>query len=327
LTKLELVDIEKSYGTKKVLNRVSLKVEKGEFFVILGPSGEGKTTLLRILAGIEKPDAGKVLIDGQDETDMSPNKRNIAMVFQSYALYPNMSVAANIAFPLKMRHTPRDQMVKKVVEATKILRIDDIIDKPVTKISGGQKQRVALARAIVRDPALFLLDEPLSNLDARTRLIARGELKRVQQELGQTFVYVTHDQKEAASLSTTVGVLHDGIFEQIGHFQDLYERPKSKWVGAFIGEFPMNFLPGKFRGLDSGVEVGFHPEWTKMGVDGIKCIVESIETVGDAHYLFCSIDGNHHVVVKSTERFEIGTKTSFSIERHDVFKNSVLVES
>lgn len=327
MTKLELVNIEKNYGTKKVLNGISLRVEKGEFFVILGPSGEGKTTLLRILAGIEKPDAGKVLIDGRDETDIPPNKRNIAMVFQSYALYPNMTVAGNIAFPLRMRHTPHDQMVNKVVEAAKILKIDDIIDKPVTKISGGQKQRVALARAMVRDPALFLLDEPLSNLDARTRLIARGELKRVQQELGQTFVYVTHDQKEAASLSTTVGVLHEGIFEQVGHFRDLYERPMTKWVGTFIGEFPMNFLPGRFLELDSSVEVGFHPEWTRIGSNRIDCTVESIETLGDTHYLFCSIDGGFHVVVKSMERLEVGTKTSFSIERHEVFKNSVLVKS
>ena len=150
MTKLELVDVEKSYGNKRVLNKVSLKVEKGEFFVILGPSGEGKSTLLRIIAGIEKPDSGQVLIDGIDETEVPPNKRNIAMVFQSYALYPNMTVAGNIAFPLKMRHFPHSDMVRKVVEAAKLLRIDDIIDKPVTKISGGQKQRVALARAMVR---------------------------------------------------------------------------------------------------------------------------------------------------------------------------------
>ena len=327
MSKLELVQIEKSYSDKRVLDKISLNVEKGEFFVILGPSGEGKTTLLRILAGIEKPDSGTVLIDGSDETSLPPNKRNIAMVFQSYALYPNMTVAGNIAFPLKMRHVPREEMEKKILEAVKVLRIDDIINKPVTKISGGQKQRVALARAMVREPALFLLDEPLSNLDARTRLIARGELKRVQQELGQTFVYVTHDQKEAASLGTRVGVLHQGTFEQVGPFRELYDRPRTKWVGQFIGEFPMNFLPGNLNGLDSSVEVGFHPEWVEIGRDGINCTVESIEIVGDVHYLFCSIDGEHQVVVKSIDRLEVGTKTSFSIERHDVFKNSILVEA
>ena len=328
MTKLELVDVEKSYGNKRVLNKVSLKVEKGEFFVVLGPSGEGKTTLLRIIAGIETPDSGSILIDGTDETELPPNKRNIAMVFQSYALYPNMTVAGNIAFPLKMRRVPHGDMVNKVVEAAKLLRIDDIIDKPVTKISGGQKQRVALARAMVRDPALFLLDEPLSNLDARTRLIARGELKRVQQELGQTFVYVTHDQKEAASLATSVGVLHQGVFEQVGPFRDLYERPKTQWVGQFIGEFPMNFLPGTFQGLDAWLEVGFHPEWAKVGAGTIKCTVESIETVGDVYYLFCSLSQKHHqVVLKSTDRLEVGTNTSFNIERYDVFKDSMIVDS
>jgi len=327
LTKLELVDVEKSYGNKRVLNKVSLKVEKGEFFVILGPSGEGKSTLLRIIAGIEKPDSGQVLIDGIDETEVPPNKRNIAMVFQSYALYPNMTVAGNIAFPLKMRHFPHSDMVRKVVEAAKLLRIDDIIDKPVTKISGGQKQRVALARAMVRDPALFLLDEPLSNLDARTRLIARGEVKRVQQELGQTFVYVTHDQKEAASLATSVGVLHQGVFEQVGPFHDLYDRPKTQWVGRFIGEFPMNFLPGTFQGLDAWLEIGFHPEWAKVGTGTIKCTVESIETVGDVYYLFCSLSQKHQVVLKSTDRLEVGTNTSFNIERYDVFKDSMIVDS
>ena len=327
MTKLELVDVEKSYGNKRVLNKVSLKVEKGEFFVILGPSGEGKSTLLRIIAGIEKPDSGQVLIDGIDETEVPPNKRNIAMVFQSYALYPNMTVAGNIAFPLKMRHFPHSDMVRKVVEAAKLLRIDDIIDKPVTKISGGQKQRVALARAMVRDPALFLLDEPLSNLDARTRLIARGEVKRVQQELGQTFVYVTHDQKEAASLATSVGVLHQGVFEQVGPFRDLYDRPKTQWVGRFIGEFPMNFLPGTFQGLDAWLEIGFHPEWAKVGTGTIKCTVESIETVGDVYYLFCSLSQKHQVVLKSTDRLEVGTNTSFNIERYDVFKDSMIVDS
>ncbi len=327
MTKLELVDVEKSYGNKRVLNKVSLKVEKGEFFVILGPSGEGKSTLLRIIAGIEKPDSGQVLIDGIDETEVPPNKRNIAMVFQSYALYPNMTVAGNIAFPLKMRHFPHSDMVRKVVEAAKLLRIDDIIDKPVTKISGGQKQRVALARAMVRDPALFLLDEPLSNLDARTRLIARGEVKRVQQELGQTFVYVTHDQKEAASLATSVGVLHQGVFEQVGPFHDLYDRPKTQWVGRFIGEFPMNFLPGTFQGLDAWLEIGFHPEWAKVGTGTIKCTVESIETVGDVYYLFCSLSQKHQVVLKSTDRLEVGTNTSFNIERYDVFKDSMIVDS
>jgi trehalose transport system ATP-binding protein len=324
LTKLELLEVDKSYGKKHVLDKVSLKVEKGEFFVILGPSGEGKSTLLRILAGIEQPDSGKVMIDGRDETANPPNKRNIAMVFQNYALYPNMTVRGNVSFPLKMRHVPKPEIRRKVAEATKMLRIDDIVERPVTRISGGQKQRVALARAMVRDPALFLLDEPLSNLDARTRFVARGELKRVQQELGQTFIYVTHDQKEAASLGTSVGVLHAGKFEQVGPFEQMYEKPSTKWVGQFLGEFPMNFLPGPAVGQPEGVEVGFYPEWVKVGAKGIDCTVESMETVGDTHYLFCALGGDAKAIIKSPKRFGVGEKASFGVERFNVYKDGLL---
>lgn len=327
MTKLELVDVDKTYGKKHVLDKISLKIDKGEFFVILGPSGEGKSTLLRILAGIEKPDIGSVMIDGNDVTELPPNKRNIAMVFQNYALYPNMNVRGNIAFPLKMMHVKSDELDRKVLEAAKMLSIDDIIDKPSTKISGGQKQRVALARAMVRDPALFLLDEPLSNLDARTRFMARGELKRIQQDLGQTFIYVTHDQKEAGSLATKVGVLHAGKFEQVGPFEEMYSKPITKWVGQFLGEFPMNFLPGRMAGLDERAEAGFHPEWVSFGEKGIDCKVESMETVGDVYYLFCSVDSGLKVIVKSEDRYEIGARSSFRLDRYNVYRNLQLVES
>jgi trehalose transport system ATP-binding protein len=326
LIKLELVDIDKSYGKKHVLDKISLKIEKGQFFVILGPSGEGKSTLLRILAGIEQPDSGQVIIDGNDQTFAPPNRRNISMVFQNYALYPNMNVRGNIAFPLKMRHVGAQEIDKKVAEAAKLLNIHEVIDKPVTKISGGQKQRVALARAMVRDPALFLLDEPLSNLDARTRFMARGELKRVQQELGQTFVYVTHDQKEAASLATSVGVLHAGKFEQVGPFDDMYERPTSKWVGQFLGEFPMNFLPGEVVGRDSGIEVGFYPEWASVEEKGVDGSVDSLEKVGDTYYLFCSVKGGQKVIVKSPGRYEIGQGVTFRVDRYNVYRGGVLRE-
>ena len=327
MTKLEIVDVDKTYGKKHVLDNISLNVEKGEFFVILGPSGEGKSTLLRILAGIEKPDSGKIMIDGEDVTELPPNKRNIAMVFQNYALYPNMNVRGNISFPLKMMHLKSEDIEKKVNDAAKMLNIDDVIDKPSTKISGGQKQRVALARAMVRDPALFLLDEPLSNLDARTRFMARGELKRIQQDLGQTFIYVTHDQKEAASLGTKVGVLHAGKFEQVGPFEDMYLKPITKWVGQFLGEFPMNFLPGKMAGLDEGAEAGFHPEWVSFGEKGIECQVESMEKVGDLYYLFCSVEGGFKVIVKSERRYEVGAKSSFRLDRYNTYRDLQLMEN
>ena len=324
MTKLELQGIRMAYGSKLVLDDLSLKVEKGEFFVILGPSGEGKSTLLRILAGIEQPDSGRVFIDGKDVTDLPPDKRNIAMVFQNYALYPNMTVRGNIEFPLKMRRVPAEEMRKKVADAARMLNIDDVIDKPSTKISGGQKQRVALARAMVRDPSLFLLDEPLSNLDARTRFVARGVLKRVQQDLGQTFTYVTHDQKEAASLATRVGVLHQGHFEQIASFEDLYERPNTKWVAQFVGEFPMNFLPGEMVGADPSVEAGFNPEWVDMEAGGIEGSVESMETVADSNFVFCSVDGGHKVILKSPKRLTVGDRVHFTVERYNTYRDSKL---
>jgi trehalose transport system ATP-binding protein len=327
MTKLELVDIDKTYGRKRVLNKISLQVQKGEFFVILGPSGEGKSTLLRIMAGIEKPDGGRVLIDGKDVTELPPNKRNIAMVFQNYALYPNMNVRGNITFPLKMRHVKSDELERRVVEAAKVLNIYDIIDKPVTKISGGQQQRVALARAMVRQPALFLLDEPLSNLDARTRFMARGELKRIQQELAQTFLYVTHDQKEAASLAISVGLLHSGKFEQVGPFEEMYATPKTKWVGQFLGEFPMNFLPGDMVGIGADCEAGFHPEWVTVGGKDIECTVESTETIGDVHYLFCTVAEDTNVILKSQRRYEVGDKTSFKIDKYNIYKDSRLIQN
>lgn len=330
--KLELLNLNKGYGKKNVINNLSLKVESGEFFVILGPSGEGKSTLLRIMAGIENPDSGQVIIDGKDITHLSPNRRNIAMVFQSYALYPNMSVRGNISFPLKMKHMSSSDIQKKVAEAAKILNISEVLDKRITKISGGQKQRVALARAIVRDPSLFLLDEPLSNLDARTRFTARGELKRIQRELGQTFVYVTHDQKEAASLGDRVGVLHQGGFEQIAPFQELYDNPKTQWIGDFVGDFPMSFLPPEALHLEGSGQVGFRPEWARLSKDssGVQATVESIERAGDAYYVFCKLRDSYAVTLKSNEEQEVGSEISFIVERYNSYetptsKNAPLV--
>jgi trehalose transport system ATP-binding protein len=325
--KLELKSVTKKYGTKEVIKNLSLTVNTGEFFVILGPSGGGKSTLLRQIAGIEKPDDGSVLIDGIDVTDLPPNKRNIAMVFQSYALYPNMKVFDNIAFPLKMRHTPKEQIREKVEEAARLLNISQTLNSHVARISGGQQQRVALARAMVRNPTLFLLDEPLSNLDARTRFAARGELQRIQRDLKQTFVYVTHDQKEAASLSDRVGILHQGSFEQIASFPELYDKPSTKWVGDFVGDFPMNFLPAGLLNLEYDGEVGFRPEWARvepLQQGSINCSVQSVERVGDAYYMFCSLEDGTRVILKDDRRREIGEGLSFSVERYNVYTKSRL---
>ncbi len=275
--KLELFRVSKRFGDRLVADDVSLTVDAGEFFVILGPSGEGKSTLLRMVAGIETVDAGLIYVDGVDITNLPPNKRNVAMVFQNYALYPNMNVYQNIAFPLKMQYFPREEIEPKVHEVAQTLGITEILDRRVGQISGGQQQRVALARAIVRNPSLFLLDEPLSNLDARVRFSARAELKKLQRDLGQTFVFVTHDQKEAESLSDRTGVLHLGRFEQIGVFHDIYERPVSRWVGDFVGDYPMNYLPD----ASDGGEIGFRTEWVDVGAGPYSIVVEVAERQGE----------------------------------------------
>ncbi|QGR16566.1 ABC transporter ATP-binding protein [Sulfurisphaera ohwakuensis] len=322
---IELQEITKKYGSKVVLDDISEKIETGEFFVILGPSGAGKSTLLKIMAGIEKPDKGRIIVDGKDITNLPPEKRNIAMVFQNYALYPNMTVYDNIAFPLKMKHIKKEEIDKKVKRVAELLKISDILNMPVTRISGGQQQRVALARAIVREPSFYLLDEPLSNLDARVRLIARGELKRIQKELNGTFIYVTHDQKEAMSLADRIAVLHEGKFEQVGKPDELYEFPKTKWVAEFIGEFPMNFLPGDIVGEDNSIEIGFRPEWAKIGGD-LTAIVYSVEAVGENIYLFCKLKNKDlSIVILSEERYDVGDEITFKIIKYKKFKEGKLI--
>lgn len=337
--KLVLEGLTKRYGNHTVFDDLHLEVDENEFFVILGPSGTGKSTMLKLIVGIEPPDAGRVIINGKDVTALPPNKRDIAMVFQNYALYPNMTVYENIAFPLKMRK--RTNINQRVREAAEKLNISDILKKNATKISGGQKQRVALARAIVRKPALFLLDEPLSNLDARIRFSAREELKRIQEDLNDTFVFVTHDQGEAASMADRVAVLHAGKVEQISTFTELYERPSTEWLGDFIGNYPMGFLPGKFVG-EKDVNVGFRSEWLKEDPNGIECTVEGIEVVGDTYYLFCrtgegktntnpddleEIEDTYPMIYKSAKRIETGEKIKLSVTRYEKFKDGFRVES
>ncbi|MCH1770338.1 MULTISPECIES: ABC transporter ATP-binding protein [Metallosphaera] len=321
---VELVELVKVYGTKRVLDGVTEKIESGEFFVILGPSGEGKSTLLRIMAGIEKPDKGKILVDGVDVTNKPPEKRNVAMVFQNYALYPNMTVRDNIAFPLKMKGMKKEEIQEKVEKVAGLLGISEILDKKVTKISGGQQQRVAIARAIVRNPSYYLLDEPLSNLDARMRTVARGELKRIQKELKGTFIYVTHDQKEALSLADRVAVLHAGKFEQVSKPKDLYDYPRTKWVAEFIGDFPMNFVPGEILG-EKAEEVGFRPEWVNVGKGELTCSVESVEAVGDSRYLICVFKG-YGITILSEEYYDVGDEVKFEITQYRQFKDGQLVE-
>lgn len=325
MIKLELDSITKVYGKKVVLDKLSLTVYDNEFFVILGPSGEGKSTLLKIIAGIEKPDAGKVYIDGKDVTNLPPNKRNIAMVFQNYALYPNKNVFENIAFPLKMRKLPKDEIKRRVTEIAERLGIKDILDKPINKISGGQQQRVALARALVRDPTLFLLDEPLSNIDPRTRFSAIKLLKSIQKEYKKTFILVTHNYAEAATLGDRIGVLHNGKFEQIGNYTELYEKPLTKWVGEFIGDIPMNFVSAKVFNIDFNGEIGFRPEWVSLDDKVFECEVESSEFIGGSFYVSCRI-GESVFVIKADRQYDIGEKLGFSIKKYHKYVDGKLVD-
>ncbi|ELY30121.1 ABC transporter [Natrialba magadii ATCC 43099] len=242
-------DVSKYFdGGQTIANyRLTLEVADGEFLVFLGPSGCGKTTALRLIAGLEQPSKGEIYFGDERVDGWSPSSRNVAMVFQNYALYPHMTVAENIGYPLRVRGVPPDERDRKVEEVTTLLHIEDQVEKKPAALSGGQRQRVALARAIIREPSVFLLDEPLSNLDAKLRQEMRVELKRLQNELDITTVYVTHNQEEAMSMADRVVVMNQGTIQQVAPPQELYKRPRTAWVARFIGSPPMNLFEGTRR--------------------------------------------------------------------------------
>lgn len=356
--KLKLDHIYKFYGKKQVIQGLDLEVDDGEFMVVLGPSGMGKSTLLRVIVGIEELSGGRILLDGRDISGLPPNKRDIAMVFQNYALYPNMTVYENISFPLKMtkvsRHDgsssskptrlSRQEIRKKVEQIAETLRIADVLDRNVTMLSGGQKQRVALARCLVRDPKMFLLDEPLSNLDARVRYTARSELKKIQKELGYTFVYVTHDQSEAASLSDRVAVLRDGKIEQLSSYEDLMNKPHSRWLGDFVGDYPMNFIDGRLMGMP-GYEIGFRHSWTEEGKGGLTGRVDFCQVSEDIYTARVTLDENRThegngsgepditegkdtvVTIRVSRRYGVNDPISFRLKKYNLYKDGVLSDS
>jgi multiple sugar transport system ATP-binding protein len=251
---VEVKDLHKHFDGVRAIDGVDLATGEGEYLVLLGPSGCGKTTLLRTIAGLEEPTSGDVLIGGQVVTGLPPRARRIAMVFQSYALYPHKTVLANIVFPLKAARIPPEERERKARTAAGMLGIEHLLDRRPRQLSGGERQRVALARAIVRDPTVFLLDEPLSNLDAKLRASARDELKRFQQEIGTTTIYVTHDQSEAMGLGDRIAVMSQGRVRQVGEPVEIYDDPADTFVATFIGSPPMNLVP------HGDVLVGFRPE-------------------------------------------------------------------
>ena len=254
---VEVRNVTKSFGQTSVLREVDLDVGDGEFVVLLGPSGCGKSTLLNIIAGLETLNSGEIRIDTDIVNDVEPKDRNIAMVFQSYALYPAMTVRENICFGLKQRKVSKDEMEGSLQRFSKMLQVDQLLERKPAQLSGGQRQRVAMGRALVREPHVFLFDEPLSNLDAKLRVEMRQEIKKLHERLGTTMIYVTHDQIEAMSLATRIAVMNEGIIQQIGTPLEIYDTPNSVFVADFVGSPAINLLPGRLESQDNS--------WTYVG--------------------------------------------------------------
>ncbi len=250
---LDLINVQKSFGPAKILHDISISLADGEFLVLVGPSGCGKSTLMNIIAGLEEPSAGQLRLDGHDITPLPPADRNISMVFQSYALYPNMTVAKNIEFPLAMRKVEKSKRAERVKSVAKLLQIEHLLERKPRQLSGGQRQRVAIGRALAREPRLYLFDEPLSNLDAQLRLDMRTEIKKLHQRLGATIVYVTHDQIEAMTLATRIAVMKGGVLQQLGTPYEVYNRPANIFVAGFMGSPRMNLVNARLTQNSSGL--------------------------------------------------------------------------
>jgi multiple sugar transport system ATP-binding protein len=301
LAEVRYVEATRVYpgNDKPAVRSLNLDIADGEFMVLVGPSGSGKTTALRMLAGLEEIDAGAVFIGERDVSDDPPKRRDVAMVFQNYALYPYLTVAANIGFPLRIAKVKKRDRDARVKEVAKLLGLTEYLDRKPAQLSGGQRQRVAMGRAIVRVPSVFLMDEPLSNLDAKLRVQMRTDIAALQHDFGVTTVYVTHDQAEAMTLGHRVAVLNEGKLQQVGPPRELYERPANLFVAGFIGSPAMNLLP------QNGKVAGFRPEHVDIGAegDGIPARVEVVEDIGADAYVFCSaeVDGEQTRLVARTE--------------------------
>lgn len=299
---LELKGVEKYYGDFHAIKGINLNIQKGEFVVFVGPSGCGKSTLLRMIAGLEEINGGDLILDGNNITDTLPSKRDLAMVFQSYALYPHMTVEENMSFALRIAKEDPAVIKEKVEQAAAKLNLTDYLKRTPKELSGGQRQRVAIGRAIVRAPKVFLFDEPLSNLDAALRGQTRVEIAHLHRELNATSIYVTHDQVEAMTLADRVVVMQAGVIEQCGSPMELYERPANKFVAQFIGMPKMNLMPASMIAgqSDTAVEVGVRPEHftlTAVGEGQLKGRVEMVEALGNETLIHVELEGSNEMVI------------------------------
>ncbi len=337
MAEVRISGVRKSFGDVAVLHGIDTTIADGEFMVLLGPSGCGKSTLLRIVAGLEQQSAGDVSIGGRVVNDVEPKDRNIAMVFQNYALYPHLSVYDNMAYGLRVRGTPRPEIERRVQEAARILELGQLLQRKPRQLSGGQRQRVAMGRAIVRDPQVFLFDEPLSNLDAKLRVQMRIEIKALHQRLKTTTIYVTHDQIEAMTMADRIVVMHDGIVEQVGTPLELYDHPSNLFVAGFIGSPAMNFIEGTLRrdggapvleakggslalpastpGADGQkVTLGIRPEHLSISATGpasLDAVVEVVEPTGaDTHVVAIAFGQQVQAVFTERHAFAPGARVA-----------------
>jgi len=302
MAEVVLSGLTKRFGATTAVSDISMTIPDGAFVVLLGPTGAGKTTTLRLIAGLETPDKGNISIGGQDVVSASPAQRNVAMVFQQYSLYPHLTVRENLAFPLKspLINAPEDEIERRIGEVAKVLQIAHKLDNKATALSGGEMQRVSIGRALVRKPHIYLMDEPLSSLDAKLRADLRVELKRIQADLGATLLYVTHDQIEAMTMATHIGVLDKGKLVQFGSPREIYENPSSIYVATRLGQPRINTLPASlFSNAPAGAElIGLRPEHIRQG-EGRDATVTRVEHLGDQTRLHLSLDG--HPLVTLTD--------------------------
>jgi multiple sugar transport system ATP-binding protein len=303
---IEFRNVTKTFGSACVVDDLSLEVRDGEFIVLLGPSGCGKTTTLRMLAGLEKSTSGNIFIDGERVNDVPTQHRDLAMVFQSYALYPHMTIADNIGYPLRVRKLDKAERATRVQRVAAMLEIESLLERKPRQLSGGERQRVALARAIVREPRAYLMDEPLSNLDARLRVQMRGELKRLQHELGTTTIYVTHDQAEAMTLASRVAVMKKGRLQQFDTPLNIYNHPANRFVAEFVGSPSMNFIEGE------GVTMGIRPEHIQVLTtpeDGaMEARVYVTELMGNETFVFLTA-GDNRLIARAPADFRADVDT------------------